>query len=195
MVARGDAELDRGQVRSRSAASSPIHPPFDFDTPIPWVLNTRRLRASRHGRSTLPRRPRTGCLSGPPPTTSCSPADGTAPAREILDEQSAPGATLDCSQGSARALARNAGSRRYDTPRVLLAVAERRRRDAPGVPGADGHAAWPPAVAFSTLHPMPGRVELSVAYRTSLPVTLSAGGCPSTSRPRSSRTVRSGAWR
>ncbi len=150
-------------------------PPFDFDTPDPSVLNTADYVITT----------RTLDASTPPPnwvlvrTTAhyeLFARRSTAPAREILDEQGAPGATLDCSQASARALA----SERGIAAVRAAPVASSAWRSAVGAtqPEYPGLAATPlgAGVAFATLRPMPGRVELSVAYRTSLPVTLSAGG-------------------
>ena len=173
----------RGATLSASGVRAPFtvqplksgDPPFDFDTPDPPVLNTADYVITT----------RTLDASAPPVnwalvrTTAhyeLFARHGAAPAREILDEQSAPGATLDCSQGSARALA----SQRGIAAIRAAPVSSSPWRSAAGatLPEYPGLTATPlgPGVAFSTLHPMPGRVELSVAYRTSLPVTLSAGG-------------------
>ncbi len=150
-------------------------PPFDFDTPIPWVLNhadyvitTRTLDASAP--------PTNWVLVRTTPHYELFARRGTAPAREILDEQSAPGATLECSQASARALAAKPGIAAVRPPPVSSS-AWRNAAGAtlPQVPGVSAVDVPPGQVAFSTLPAMPGPVELSLAYTTLALVTLRAG--------------------
>jgi hypothetical protein len=100
---------------------------------------------------------------------------GAARARAILNEQQFPGATLDCSQRSGRALAASPGIAAVRTAPVTSSA----WRNGAGAPLAVSN---PPAVymtrgqvAFSTLRLKPGRVQLSLSYWTSFVLTLRVG--------------------
>ena len=174
MVTRRVAQLERGQVLHRPSLQVRYttvrlrHPDSVGVNHADYVITTRTLDASAP--------PTNWVLVRTTPHYELFARRGTAPAREILDEQSAPGATLECSQASARALAAKPGIAAVRPPPVSSS-AWRNAAGAtlPQVPGVSAVDVPPGQVAFSTLPAMPGPVELSLAYTTLALVTLRAG--------------------
>jgi hypothetical protein len=172
------ATLTASGVKGRPFSVQPHksnQPPFDFDTPDPPVLNTADyiITTNTLDASTPPAN---WVLVRTTPHYELFARRGTAPARSILNEQSAPGATLDCSQAAGRALAAEPGIAAVRPPPVSSSA----WRTLAGATLAEfpGLAATPMGagqVAFSTLRPMRGRIELSLAYRAPLPITLRVG--------------------
>ena len=149
-------------------------PPWDFDTPVPAVLNsidfvitTRTLNASSP--------PANFRLVRTTAHYELWARDGTSAPRLVLNEQASPGARLNCTQPFGRALAARPGvaavrsapvaSTRWSTPAGPLGG---------GLPGA----ALVPAgtTATATLALPAGTFELSLSYWSAVPLTLRAGG-------------------
>jgi hypothetical protein len=159
------------RAQSRKSAS----PPFDFDSPLPaeldaaeYVITTRTLDASSP--------PRGWALVRTTAHFQLFARRGRSETRKVLpEEESAPGAVLDCTSGARLRLNLKAGIAAVRTAPVASSTWQ-------GVAGSV--AVSPSGTAFigagrsaaATIRLPPGRFELSLSYESAVPMTLSAAG-------------------